>query len=172
MNNNELNIYCVNTRQYVPVKGGETLLDIYRRIDPKPHDNPMLALVNNKSEDLSFSVYRPKQVEFIGMEHPSVQRAYVRSLGMVMYKAINDGYPGKRLRVMHSVSGGYYCVLKHEEEPITEQMLDRIKSKMEEIIEHDIPFVGHERLTKDVIEMFRQQGLNDKVRLLSSVHQL
>ena len=170
--NNELNIYCKNINQYVSVKGGESLLDIYRRMDPKPHEHPMLALVNNKSEDLSFNIYRPKQVEFIGVEHPSVQRAYIRSLCMVMYKAINDRYPGKRLRFMHSVSNGYYCILKHEEAPITEEMLDRIKSKMEEIIEHDIPFVGYERLTKDVVEMFRQQGLNDKVRLLSDVHQL
>ncbi len=169
---NKLNIYCKNINQYVPVTGGESLLDIYRRMDPKPHECPMLALVNNKSEDMSFSIYRPKQVEFIGTEHPSVQRAYIRSLCMVMYKAVNDRYPGKRLRFMHSVSNGYYCVLKHEEAPITEEMLDRIKSKMEEIIEHDIPFVGYERLTKDVVEMFRQQGLNDKVRLLSDVHQL
>ena len=91
---------------------------------------------------------------------------------MVMYKAVNDRYPGKRLRFMHNVSGGYYCVFKHDNQPITPEVIDRIQSKMEEIIEHNIPLVGHERLTKDVIEMFRQQGLNDKVRLLSSVHEL
>ncbi len=170
--NNDLNIYCVNTGQYIPVTGGETLLDIYNRMTPKPHDAPMLALVNNKSEDLSFSVFRPKQVEYIGQEHPSVQRAYIRSLCMVMYKAVNDRYPGKRLRFMHSVSNGYYCVFKHEDKPILAEVLDRVKSKMEEIIENDIPFVGHERLTKDVVDMFRQQGLNDKVRLLSTVHNL
>ena len=46
--NNDLNIYCVNTGQYIPVTGGETLLEIYNRMTPKPHDAPMLALVNHK----------------------------------------------------------------------------------------------------------------------------
>ena len=170
--NNDLNIYCVNTGQYIPITGGESLLDIYNRMEPKPHPHPVMARVNNKSEDLRFSVYRPKQVEFLGLEHASAQRAYIRTLCMVMYKAVNDRYPGKRLRFMHSVSGGYYCVFKHDNQPITPEVIDRIQSKMEEIIEHNIPLVGHERLTKDVIEMFRQQGLNDKVRLLSSVHEL
>ena len=162
--NNDLNIYCVNTGQYIPITGGESLLDIYNRMEPKPHPHPVMARVNNKSEDLRFSVYRPKQVEFLGLEHASAQRAYIRTLCMVMYKAVNDRYPGKRLRFMHNVSGGYYCVFKHDNQPITPEVIDRIQSKMEEIIEHNIPLVGHERLTKDVIEMFRQQGLNDKVR--------
>lgn len=170
--NSDLNIYCTNIKQYIPVNGGESLLDIYTRMNPQPHANPMLALVNNKSEDLHYNVFRPKQVEFIGLEHPSVQRAYIRSLCMVMYKAVNDRYPGKRLRFMHSVSNGYYCVFRHETEAITDEVLERIKTKMEEIIEHDIPFVSHERLTKDVVEMLRQQGLDDKVRLLGTTHNL
>ena len=170
--NTDLNIYCKNIEQYVPVTGGESLLDIYNRMSPAPHPHPVLAMVNHKTEDLHFNVFRPKHVEFVGLEHASAQRAYIRSLCMVMYKAVNDRYPGKRLRFMHSVSGGYYCVFKHEDKPITADVVERIKSKMEEIVEHDITFVGHERLTQDVIEMLRRQGLNDKVRLLGTVHQL
>ena len=169
---NQLNIYCANTSQHVTATGGESLMDIYRRLEPKPHPHPLLALVNNKSESLGYSVYRPKHVEYIGIEHPSTRRAVIRSLCMVMYKAVNDRYPGKRVCFMHSVSGGQYCVFKHEDAPITLEVIDRIKSKMEEIIEHDIPFVLHERPTAEVIDMFRRQGLDDKVRLLGTTHSL
>lgn len=39
---------------------------------------------------------------------------------------------------------------------------------MQQIVDQDIKFVRRERLTTDVVEMFRKQGLNDKVRLLES----
>ena len=31
----QLNIYCKNTEEYIPVDGGETLLEIYERIKDK-----------------------------------------------------------------------------------------------------------------------------------------
>lgn len=43
---------------------------------------------------------------------------------------------------------------------------------MREIINEDLPFVRHERLTSDVIEMFAKAGLEDKVSLLKSSHEL
>ena len=33
--NEPLNIYCKNTGEYMPVQGGETLLEIYERIKGK-----------------------------------------------------------------------------------------------------------------------------------------
>ena len=43
---------------------------------------------------------------------------------------------------------------------------------MQAIVDADLPFVRHERLTKDVVEMFRQQGLADKVALLETSQEL
>ncbi|MBO7609466.1 MAG: nucleoside kinase [Muribaculaceae bacterium] len=168
----ELKIYCKNTEEYIPVDGGEALGSIYRSLKARIPINPLCALVNNKVEDLTYRVYGPKHVEFIGIENVFGQRAYVRSLCMVLYKAINDLYPGKRLRIEHSISGGFYCQLKHNEDMLNKKTIAAIKKRMQEIVEMDIPFKRRERLTTDVIEMFRQQGLEDKVRLLSTVKEL
>lgn len=170
--NSELNIYCQNTQSYVAVAGGENLLSICKRLDSSLVGNAFVAFVNNRCEDLHYCVFRPKKVEFIGVEHASAHRAYIRSLCLVMYKAINDLYPGKRLRFMHSVCNGYYAVLKHETEAPTAEMLEAIKARMRQIVEQDMPFVPHEKLTADVIEMFRRQGRNDKVRLLETLDTL
>ncbi len=43
---------------------------------------------------------------------------------------------------------------------------------MQRIIDADIPFERKERLTRDAIRIFEQQGLTDKVDLLSSIHSL
>lgn len=169
----ELKIYCKNTEDYITVDGGESLINIFGTLKARIPVEPLCALVNNKSEDLSYRVYGPKHVEFVGLENVFGRRAYVRSLCMVLYKAITDLYPGVRLRIEHSISGGYYCVLKHDDsQSFTARVIKEIKKRMMQIVEQDIPFQRRERLTKDVIEIFKQQGLDDKVRLLSTTQDL
>lgn len=166
--NNDLKIYCKNTQEYIDIDGGDTLQQIYETIEKRLPFRPICALVNNKIEDLRFPVYSPKMVEYVGAMSQQGIRVYVHSLCMVLYKAIEDLFPGKRLRIEHSISGGYYCKIKHEEELLTIENIERIKSRMQEIVDQDIKFVRRERLTTDVVEMFRKQGLSDKVRLLES----
>jgi uridine kinase len=43
---------------------------------------------------------------------------------------------------------------------------------MKSLVERDIPFERKERLTEDVIQIFKRQGLDDKVKLLSTTHNL
>ena len=170
--NNYLKIYCKNTQEYIDVDGGDTLQEIYETIEKRIPFRPICAMVNNKIEDLRFPVFTPKMVEYL--EACSVQgiRVYIHSLCMVLYKAIEDLFPGKRLRIEHSISGGFYCKIKHNEELLTPENIERIKARMQEIVDQDIKFVRRERLTTDVVEMFRKQGLNDKVRLLESSNEL
>ena len=170
--NDELKIYCKNTEEYIPISGGDTLLDVYNSLRQRIQVDALCALVNNKVEDLRYPVYGPKHVQFIGQEHALARRAYVHSLCMVLYKAINDLFPGKRLRIEHSISGGFYCRLKHETQPLKASQVAAIKQRMREIVDEGLEFQRRERLTADVIEMFRQQGLNDKVRLLETVGDL
>ena len=111
----QLNIYCKNTEEYIPVDGGETLLEIYERIKDKIALKPICAHVNNKTEDLHFPVYKPNMVEFLDLNSPSGMRVYVRSLCMVLYKAVLDVCPAMKLRMRHSISNGYYAQIVDNE---------------------------------------------------------
>ena len=133
---------------------------------------PICALVNNKVEALNFKVYAPKMVEYLDSTSSHGSKVYVHSLCMVLYKAIEDLFPGKRLRIEHSIAGGFYCLIKHEQDILNDEVIAQIKKRMREIVDEDIKFVRRERLTTDVIEMFRKQGLADKVRLLSTSNDL
>ena len=167
----QLNIYCKNIDEYVPVSGGETLLEIYGRLKERIGITPICAHVNNKTEDLHFPVYKPNMVEFLDLSSPSGQRVYVRSLCMVLYKAMLDVCPAMRLRMRHSVSNGYYAMIvdedEHEVEPAAE-LVEDIKARMQSIVEEDLPFVRRQRLTRDVRKMFLDAGLLDKVELLDT----
>lgn len=172
--NDELKVFCKNTNEYIDIDGGDTLLDLYETIKGRLglQGDAVCVLVNNKVEDLNYPVYAPKHVEFIDMTTNAGYRVMTRSLCMVLYKALNDLYPGKRLCIQHSISSGHYCQIKHEENFLTPEVITSLKQRMAEIIEADIRFVRRERLTTDVIEIFRKQGLKDKVRLLESINQL
>ena len=172
--NDELKVFCKNTGEYIDIDGGDSLLNLYETIKGRLdlQGDAVCVLVNNKVEDLHYPVFSPKHVEFIDVTTNAGYRAMTRSLCMVLYKAVNDLYPGKRLCIQHSISNGHYCQIKHEEHFLTPEAITRLKQRMTEIIDADIKFVRRERLTTDVVEMFRKQGLKDKVRLLEGINQL
>ena len=166
-----MNIFCKNINCYVSFKGGETLATIFDRLKDQINITPICARVNNKTEDLNYPVFGPKQVEFLSKESGSGQRVYIRSLCMILYKAVCDILPGVRLRIEHSISRGYYCRLEGKK-TMSDDVVAQIRSRMQEIVAENIPFVRKEQLTSDVITIFERQGLHDKVQLLKTTHDL
>lgn len=166
--NKEMKIYCKNLKEYVKFQGGETLMEIFDRLRERINITPICARVNNKTENMNFPVFSPKQVEFLDITAPSGRRVYIHSLCMVLYKAVHDTFSGIRLRIEHSISNGYYALFLQNGEILTPAptMVTTVKRRMREIIEQNIPFVRHEKLTTDVKKVFKKQGLDDKVNLL------
>ena len=172
----DFKIYCVNTASYIDVEGGESLSAIAARMTDDLSISPICAWVNNKTEDLAFPVFSPKQVEFLDASSPSGRRVYTRSLCMLLYKAVTSVVPDARLRIEHSISRGYYCRLLSADSktalPVDRPLTDALLAEMRSLRDADIPFQRRERLTADVIQLFRRQNLLDKVTLLETTHEL
>lgn len=166
----QLKVFCKNINRYIDFKGGETLTDILQRIAGEIPFTPICARVNNKTEDLQYPVFAPKQVEYLPVTSNSGMRVYIRSLCMMLYRAVAECYPGTRLNICHSISKGYYCRLDNVE--VTAAVVENLRSAMLRLVERDVPFERKERLTVDVKEMFRAEGLDDKVTLLDTIHEL
>lgn len=166
----QMKVYIDNIGRYVDFNGGETLLDVYGRVKGEIPFEPICAHVNNKTEDLRFPLFAPKKVEYLPVDKASGERVYVRSLCMTLYRALTSVYPGARLSVEHSISGGYYCRLHGVS--VTPEVVARLRDAMRDLVARNLPLERKERLTVDVMEMFRRQGLDDKVKLLSTLHSL
>ena len=169
-----MKIFCKNTETYVSVIGGEKVIDLIPRLRRELPFSPICARVNNKTEDLCFPLYSPKQVEFLPATNPSGRRVYVRSLCMMLYKAVEEVLPDTELCIEHSMSTGYFCRIMRDGKvvAIDDDLIEDLLVHMKELCGSDIPFRRKEHLTKDVIEMFRRQGLDEKVKLLESLHEL
>ena len=171
MPNPNIQIYCVNLDRTIEVAGGSTLQEISEGIANELSFEPMYVRVNNKNESLNYRVFQPKKVEFMPMTTPSGERAYIRSLCMVLYRAVTRLLPDARLNIRHSVAGGYYCRLG-DKALCTPETVDAIAAEMRRIIESNLPFERHESPTEEVIPIFESQGLKDKVALLRTTHRI
>ncbi len=172
-----MQIYCKNISKYLPVEGGETLAEIAARLAaPLGSLKPICALVNNKTEPLHYQVYGPKQVEFLSAQSRAGEKVYIRSLCMMLYCAVAKAYPGMRLRIEHSIAGGYYCRLFEDSRSVDAlrmpAIITRLLEDMRSLAARSLPFERKERLTSDIIGEFRAEGLNDKVQLLETIHEL
>lgn len=166
-----LRIYCVNLGEYVEVAGGETLGEILQRIGHRLDFKPICAHVNNKNEGLHYRVYMPKMVEFMDARTSSGTRTYIRSLCMMFTRAVRKCFPGAELKIEHPIGHGWYCRLSPDVE-LTAQTIEMLKGELQRLHDSDLPFEFHEELTKDVVEIFREEKLIDKVLLLESTREL
>jgi uridine kinase len=162
-----ITIYCKNNKQYKEVPMGSSLLEIHEATGAPLRYTPMNAMVNNKTQGLTYRCWQPKDVEFLDCTSQSGLRAYVRSLCHILAKAVNDVLPSATMNLEHSVSKGYYCVI-HNGKTLEQATIDKIKQRMNEIVEADIPFIHKSVRTEDAIVLFRERGMEDKVRLIES----
>ncbi len=122
------------------------------------------AYVNNKLKELDYSLFKPYIVEFIGFSNPEGKRMYDRSLSFVLYKAVHDIFPGKKLKIEHAISKGYYCEIEGLESVTSEQVAE-IEKRMREIIASDMPFVRKRILADDAVKLFEDMGYYEKAQL-------
>lgn len=160
-------IYCKNNNSYKEVPIGSSLLDIYGMMGSPLRFLPMNAQVNNKVEGLNYRCWHPKDVEFVDYTQSSGMRTYVRSLCHIFSKAVNDVLPSATLNLEHPISKGYYCVI-HNGKKIDLETIGKIKKRMQEIIDANLPFHLKNVRTVDAAVLFRERGMKDKARLIDS----
>ena len=162
-----LHIRCKNNKKTQEVTIGSTLSDIYKEINLEIPYGPVSAKVNNKVEGLHYRVYHNKDIEFLNLQTPSGIRTYTRSLFLVLCKAVHDLYPTSSVVIDIPVSNGYYCNLQLGHE-ITTEDVDRIRTRMQEIIDAKMPIQRYETTTEEAVKMFTELGDIQKAKLLKS----
>ena len=176
-----LQIRCKNNNVTRSFPEGASLLDVYQEFAedinlPYP---VVSAKVNNVSQGLKFRLFQNRDVEFLDARAGSGHHVYVRSLSFVLYKATQDLFPGSKLFIEHSLCRGYYCNFKpsptssaKEGRQLTDEMVERIKARMQEIVDLDMPFRRTEATTEEAIRVFTDRGFSDKVKLLETSGQV
>lgn len=159
-----IEIFCKNngiTKEY-PL--GTTLIDIAKDMVPKME--VIGVLVNNRLKSMDFEVFKPKTLQFLDASSIVGMDIYERTLSFILYVAARQLYPKEKLQVEHGVHNGIYCRFSNKQIILDEEKVATIKQRMEDIIAQDLPIIREEIPTEEAIELFAEQGLNDKVSIL------
>lgn len=149
------------------IKAGTRLQTLAREAQDNYPDEIVLAVYNHKLRELHHKVRSDGDITFLTVLDKNGRRAYRRSVVFLLQKAISEKYPQQTVdvRVMHSLGQGYYCCLQGVE-PMTEEQLLQVKTRMMELVEEDIPLQKYAMKTQDAEELFHETGMEDKERLL------
>lgn len=170
-----LQVRCKNNNKTKSFAEGTSLLDVYQEFaDDLQFRYPVVsAKVNNVSQGLKFRLFQNRDVEFIDASDGSGRRVYARSLCFVLYKATIDVFPGSKLFIEHPLSRGIYCNFKKKGgTPLTDDDVQRICQRMQEIINADMPFRRTEATLEEAVRVFTERGFPDKVKLLETSGQV
>ncbi len=169
-----LQIRCKNNNIAKSFPEGITLLEVLKEFPELQFKYPVVcARVNNTIQGLKFRLFQNRDIEFVDMGDNSGRRVYIRSLCFVLYKATCDVFPGSRLFIEHPISKGYYCNFhKADNSPLKEEDIRKIRARMKDIIQLDMPFRRNETPIEEAIHIFRERGFADKVKLLETIGQV
>ena len=129
----------------------------------------VLAYRNGHLCELFKTVEEDSEISFVTTTSKIGSATYKRSVILMMMKAFRDvakrtGSSG-RIRVLFSLSKGFYCEFKNKKVVVTEELLKEVEERMQEMVKEDIPIVKKTYPSYDLIKRFEKQGRYDKVSL-------
>ncbi len=163
-----IQIRCKNNKKTQKVAIGSTLFDIFSEIGLEMSHGPISCKVNNKVEGMHYRVYNSKDLEFLDMTSSSGSRAYTRTLFFVLCKAVKDIFPASPDVIIDiPVSNGFYVDVRLGKE-LTEEVVGKLRNRMQEIINAHMPIRRYMVPTEDAIALFQEKGDVEKVKLLKT----
>ena len=133
----------------------------------KDYDAPIaLVYANGRMKELSKQIEKDCEVQFITLKDDAGHKAYVRTATLMMMKAIADIPELKDVhaKVEFTIGTGYYVDFR-DQASIGKAMADVIEKKMRELSERNLTIVKKAYPTREAVELFQKQGMDDKVKL-------
>ncbi len=159
-----LKIKILKTGEIIEYPKGITLESIAKDYENLYKSEIVAAKVNNDIRELFKTLDRDAEVDFIDLTDEDGVRIYQRGLMFIAFVAARELFPEKTMKVRHSLGKGLYC--EFEKWIPTQKDLKKLKSKMKELVEKDIPFIKEELYKFDALELFEKHNLYDKIELL------
>lgn len=126
-----------------------------------------VALANGKIRELFKKVTKDCTLDFFTVRDDVGHKTYVRTATMLLLKAVYDVFGPKAAQdscVEFSVGHGIY-VNTQGRVSATADNADKLKKRMEELVEAKTPFMKRTYPIEDAMELFKAKSMTDKERL-------
>ncbi|MCI8315556.1 MAG: nucleoside kinase [Lachnospiraceae bacterium] len=126
-----------------------------------------LAVRNGKIKELFKKVDQDCTVEFLTLADDTGHKTYNRTATIILMKAINDVVGAdkiEKIKMEFAIGNGYYCAKKGDF-AFTDEIVGKIKAKMQEYIDKDYCIIKKSMPIDEANALFAQQKMSDKVSL-------
>ncbi len=149
----------------IEVKQGTTIEEIYSRYEKDLPYTILAAKVNNKFEDLTYSLSDNCNLELLDMRTQTANLIYQYSLSLIYLKAVYDCLGDVKVEIQNSLNKGLYTEIKTEK-PVTARQVHAIEKRMRAIVQEDMPFVKEIVSIEEAMDILEQEGMKEKQRIL------
>jgi len=111
--------------------------------------------LNNEVKSLNIQLKKDDIIEPIDVTSKDGRRIYQRGLLYIMGKAFNEVYPNALLTVNYQLSNSIYCT--SENMKITEEVIESIRIKMQEIVAKDIEITKVEMTKEEATKFYEKE---------------
>lgn len=163
---NKMKIYVMGQEKSCPE--GTTYRDLATEMQGQVKGQIMLARANGRLCELFKEVEDGSRVEFLTAADKAGHDTYVRSLMLLMLKAmyhvVGDNRRIDRIGIHFIVSDGCYCTMKGEAR-LDQRFLDEVRADMERMVQEALPIHKYSEATYRAVEKFRDYRMYDKEQL-------
>ncbi len=145
----------------------EDFLLAAQELQPSRYQSPIMgAVVDGRLRELTYPLMNDTEIRAVLLSSSDGGRIYRRSLVLLLATAVDELWPGTKVKVNHAVpDGGFYCQLANHE-PLTEAELQQLDAHMRQLVQLNAPITKEIAPLDQVAELFKQREDIDKVRLL------
>lgn len=146
------------------VKKGTKVIDLLEKEIFSNKNNTIACKFNNEVKSLSYEIEKDGKVQLIDMKSKDGMKIYRRGLVYIVGKAFAEIYPEALLTVNFQLSNSILCEVENME--VTEEMIDKINTRVQEIIDKNIPIKKVIMSREDAEEFYKTHNtLKGKLQL-------
>ena len=148
--------------------GIRNLEDLARLVMKENHKNYLGARINNRVYNLEKEIEDGMEIEYLDIRNIDGYRIFTRTITAIFIKACKDLYPNKSVAIEQFLGPGLYTCFE-DGSAMNFKDIDKIKEKMQEIIDGDYKIIRTRYSREESIEIFKKAGNINKVRLLETL---
>lgn len=142
--------------EILEVKEGTTIKEALKsQIEKSSIKDIIAARFNNTIESLNLPIKKDGNIEFINRADKDGRIIYIRGLLFLMSKAFSEVYPEALLTVNYQLSNAMFGSVDNME--VTEEMIEKVKAKMQEIVSKDLPITKVMMTQKEAEEFYKKE---------------
>lgn len=150
------------------VDENSNLFDVAGKISNRLKKEAVVAKVNDKMVDMSTIVKDGDVVEIFTLESEEGLETYRHSSAHIMAEAVGELFPDVKFGIGPVIKDGFYYDFDTEH-VFTPEDLEKIESKIADIVKRNTPFVRKVLIREEALEYFGNLGEKYKVELIQDL---